>query len=318
MNDEEIGRLFEQSGPPPRRPGYWEDIQDALAAIDDERAGGSAVTAPAELDRENLDTDANVIRLEDMNDTVQRSWDRRGSRIWFVAAAVVAVVLLGVAAIQAGRSSLTEVADPADDSQPAPDTEAPSPTTVPQTEEPSTTTAPTTDDAAVTSAPAAAEDAGSESDGAPADTTVPGPLQNQAEPDLVFDYGALVRLTEVDGRRWIWFDRYSFDGKAGPELTEEVGYALGSDMPPHENVNPGLRTYPVADAAVLHLIERDVYDAVCGGDTGPEEWYTSGTVEEMFPLLLQTDPFDGTGSMLVSLVFDDDNEVVEIRDNRLC
>ena len=164
-------------------------------------------------------------------------------------------------------------------------------TTQTSTTEPSTSATPTTEPS--TSAAASGE----------RDTPV-----NQAEQGLRFDYGGVVGFERVDGVDWIWFDRYSFADSQGTELSEEPRWEMATDWHGGANVNPRLRSYPLApDARILEIDPGD-YEAACADLDLPWEFIDSDVVA-----LLE----NGTGS-LASLTFNDELQVVLIRDQRGC
>lgn len=130
---------------------------------------------------------------------------------------------------------------------------------------------------------------------------------NEAEPDLRFDYGEIVRFERVDGVDWIWFDRYTFGDLQGPELSEEPRWEMATDWHGGGNANPRLRTYPLAPEARILELDPDDYEAGCA-DLG----LTWDFIDSSVSSLLEND------FGLVSLSFDTDNSVVLIRDQRVC
>jgi len=138
-------------------------------------------------------------------------------------------------------------------------------------------------------------------------TTQLEPLTNQAEPGLRFDYGDIVRFERVDGVDWIWFDRYTFGDSQGVELVEEPRWEMATDWHGGGNVNPLVRTYPLAPGATTLEIDPTDFELACGDLTLPWEFIDS----DVLTLL------EG-GAAIVSLTFDAQNRVVLIRDQRTC
>ncbi len=92
MNDEEHDEQYRDlfsSGVPPRGPGYWADIRNALEAIDRE------VTAEADVDGENRDTDDGDSRLINMfiNSKSRNESSINGTRLLTIAAALMLTLL---------------------------------------------------------------------------------------------------------------------------------------------------------------------------------------------------------------------------------
>ncbi len=131
---------------------------------------------------------------------------------------------------------------------------------------------------------------------------------NQAEAGLRFDYGGIVRYERVDGVAWIWFDRYTFGDLQGVELTEEPRWEMATDWHGGDNVNPRLRSYPLAPGARTLEIDPADFEAACADLNLPWDF-----IESDVPALLT----NGTAP-LASLSFDADHRVVLIRDQRGC
>ncbi|MEM8924961.1 MAG: hypothetical protein AAGD35_15760, partial [Actinomycetota bacterium] len=252
MNDQEIGELFRTEDDPPPRAGYWEEIQARLEAVDAERARPRlTVVAPepsvtGEKIPLRTDTDVTVLRQSTMN---INEYPRNTQRTLFLAAAAVIVVgLLGLGLLlqSSGDDAVSEVASEGsaeqvdgdnNSSNPAEtggDDESAASTTTPTTEAPETT-----DETTATT--------GADDTETTAEAGATGPV-NEAEDGIRFDYGVVERIEEVDGTVWIWFDRSGFgpDQLSGLDHQVEPRYELASDFHGGENVNPRLRTFPLA------------------------------------------------------------------------
>ncbi len=137
-----------------------------------------------------------------------------------------------------------------------------------------------------------------------------GPMINQAEPDLRFDFGDIVRIEQVDGVDWIWFDRSGFgeDQIQGPEHQSEPRYELATDWHGGINVNPKLRTYPLAPEVQVLQIDPEALKRSCAF----EEFSGPTFIESDVPTML------AAGADRVSLSFDEQVRVILVRDQMNC
>jgi hypothetical protein len=133
MNDDELKRKLDDLVPEPG-PGYWERIDAMLEAVEAERdstlpqrpvASPQPTMSPgrSETAEPARDTDDNVIRLTDMNETREDRFESAaGKRLMLVAAAVLVVLMAGGALFVATRGDNTaEVAtEGQDDVEPTP------------------------------------------------------------------------------------------------------------------------------------------------------------------------------------------------------
>lgn len=288
MNEQEIRRLFERDEGRPPRPGYWDEIQARLEAVDAERAApGSGRSDPGtEATEANMtsvtDTDVTFIRPSNMNSNDNSRSTQRN--LFLAAAAVLVVALIGAGLVlrSAGDDDTTGVASD-DTSEQVDDTAAST-----------ATTRATTGDSADTTAGDDGPD-----------------LVNEAEDGLRYDYGIVERMEEVDGTVWIWFDRAGFGEEqlAGLDHQVEPRYELASDWHGGENTNSRLRTFPLADDADILLLNPVAIEEVCAGGQAEEpfEAFTPGAVLA-----------DGWQELTVSLTFNDSGEVTAIRDQTSC
>jgi hypothetical protein len=130
---------------------------------------------------------------------------------------------------------------------------------------------------------------------------------NEAEPDLRFDIGLLVGGDGGTTTGWIRFDRYRFIDLQGPELTEEPRYELATDAC-CRNDNPRLRTYHLASDVEVLAIDPEAFALVCDGEFDHRWDYQ----------VVDLDGLLADGEVFVSLTFDDNREVVRIRDQTGC
>jgi len=282
MNDDEIRQLFEGDEARPPQPGYWGEIRARLEAVDAERSA-PIQTPPGERTEisENPDTDVVLLRPSTMN---INDYPRNTQRLLFLAAAavlVVAVVGVGVILRPFG-SGTNEVAS--DETTDQTDTAIES-----------TTSTTTGDDDTFTTVEADSPE-----------------LVNEAEGDIRFDYGIIERMEEIDGTVWIWFDRVGFgpDQVTGPDHQAEPRYELASDWHGGENVNPRLRTFPLANDAEVLLLNPAVIEVVCGGGRTDEESYDVFVPQNVIA--------EGFESLAASLTFNDSGEVSLVRDQTNC
>ena len=213
----------------------------------------------------------------------RRSWSRL--RLGVVAVAVLAVAC---GSSQAGQAE-SSAADAPDDT--------------------AATTTPTTTTTATTGVPEPEPSTSSSEGSTTTESTAesgPDAMINQAESDLRFDYGQIMRAETVDGTNWIWFDRWSFADQAGPELDEEPRYEMATDWHGGANVNPKLRAYPLAPN--VQVLELDPDDYVAGCEDLSLSWdFIDSDVQTLIDL-----------EALVSLSFDANNAVLLVRDQRTC
>ncbi|MEM8924080.1 MAG: hypothetical protein AAGD35_11315, partial [Actinomycetota bacterium] len=252
-----------------------------------------------------------VLRQSTMN---INEYPRNTQRTLFLAAAAVIVVgllWLGLLLQSSGDDAVSEVASEGsaeqvdgDNSSSNPaetggDDESAASTTTPTTEAPETT-----DEATATTA---ADDTETTAEAGAA-----GPV-NEAEDGIRFDYGIVERIEDVDGTVWIWFDRSGFgpDQLSGLDHQVEPRYELASDFHGGENVNPRLRTFPLADGAAILLLNPVIAEAVCAGDqTDAEEPFEAFTAATVLA--------EGWQERTVSLTFNDSGEVTIVRDQTGC
>jgi len=134
---------------------------------------------------------------------------------------------------------------------------------------------------------------------------IPEP-ENEAEPTLRFDFGAIVGTSIEADVTWIRFDRYQVgDGANGPDLTAEVRLEGATDLS-WANENARFRWYPLADDVEVLELEADWFNRLCEGEPLDVEFVPSSLNR-----LLALD------ARLVSLTFVD-GEVTRIRDQRSC
>lgn len=205
-----------------------------------------------------------------------------------------------------------QAAAPTPDATPTADA-TPTPGAGPTT--PSPTADATTDPAPPTTAPTTSDDVVVPEDPEP---DAPAGPTNQAEDGLRFDLGTIAEVFTADGRTWIAFDRYQVDGTGaqGTDLDEEPDYALGTDLAPFISENDRLRTYRLAaDVEVLGFPDVDAACAqVWGWDQSSDDEVEGLPYEAVGTAFLPTlvDRF------FVTLTFDDQGEVVRVRDQRGC
>ncbi|MGH1492124.1 MAG: hypothetical protein ACRBK7_22495 [Acidimicrobiales bacterium] len=140
----------------------------------------------------------------------------------------------------------------------------------------------------------------------PTTATTQASMINQAEPELRFDYGEIDRFERVDGVDWIWFDRHGFGDQQGVELQVEPRYEMATDWHGGGNVNPKLRSYPLASN--VNILELDPGDFVAGCADLSLDW---DFIESDLASIKALDS-------LVSLTFNENNQVTLIRDQRAC
>lgn len=228
-------------------------------------------------------------------------WCRAG---WHFAVVPAAVIVMLMVAMGCTSGEAPGMAEPADDQASVPGFdeastvgEVAAPVDQATSEPPSTVT--DVDDTSTTTAIATEASSATE--------TGRGPMINQAEPELRFDYGEIVRYERVQGVGWIWFDRHSFGELQGPELGEEPRWEMATDWHGGGNVNPSLRAYPLAPEARTLEIDPADFKVACADLSLPWDF-----VDSDVPTLLAHDWH------LASLTFDEDHRVVLIRDQRGC
>lgn len=295
MNDDEISELFRPGDVPPRGPRYWQTIEATLTAVDHERAVGIAGSPPhdaAVTMLETVETNGRVQRRQDMQTPID--FDRSTNRTWFLVAAASIVVVLAIGAVllaRNGQSTTTGVAEPAPPADTADDESTPTTADAPPS------TQPPPEDTDLPSTPPSS--IGSE------------PI-NQAEPNLQYDYGFVESFETINGQVWISFDRSGFgeDQLSGPDLDFEPRYELATDFHGGLNVNPTLRTYPLAANASVLLLNPSTFEQTCAGEESEVPYLESDLVT-----LVSYAYSDGA---LVSLTFDERQEVSLVRDQRGC
>ncbi len=272
------------------------DLIPALTAMLERRAD-SAQSQP------NLD----AVRAEALHGSsvesgsVQAGGARRRPYQIALAAAALLIVGGGIIAISS-RSNVTEVG-PAD----APTVDTAVGTTDDTTVDEQATTETTTPSVEeTTSVPTNQTDSSVDTSVASVDSS---PV-NEAEQGLRFDFGDIVRVEEVDGVEWIWFDRSGFGEEQlqGLELTSEPRYELATDWHGGQNLNPRLRSYPLAPNAEVIQIDPQIIEQACGPDGVSGPVFIDSDVATML----------AANANLVSLTFDGQRRVTLVRDQMGC